>query len=646
MKSYNTLNRALIKRLELLPNVFEFTTKKFGIHEFAAIYGIEKVLRTTSSTKLLKSQPNFYLERQHKRLSRYAQNNQVVEYESLSKVIIQKSISFRILALNRTMKDWFLLPIRNLRRIWQELSFLSRTLSSDLKFKRVWIDKKEGDYARPLGVPTPAWRCYSFMWMDHIEQFYKNTGLIQPWQHGGRSGVGVLSCYKQLIPRIRSSNTIYEFDIKGFFDNINHSSIIKQFKETMGSKISNWIQDILAARPTKYVLPTELDDKAYQQYLAGSRPALHDNADIFEREWKVTHTHGPANVSTDYLNHLRGIPVDVKFEDLTPAMVEFYKEKQKIDTLKRHNIQMRINEAGGEMLIPLSGNALDLIGYFEEVRAQKVGQEMLKRPRSPILPLERELTRDRWKNLGQPGKGVPQGLGTSPFISTFLTDIHLYNLGTDLKALIMYMDDGILFANSKAEMEGFIIRLKELLSGLGLEIAPEKSKYVKEDGVWKESLKFLGLRYLPEDDTFMSDTRSGTKVKFPKGNEWDSIRDMAALNNLSIPYMRRVYDRLINTQAYEAGLKYGFLGCLIAGSQYKDAPPLNEIKENVRKGQASAWRRVEKSKGFIWKSQDLVNHPEDLINVSSIACHRFAEFNRLGRRFFIRRRGRSSRLRV
>jgi hypothetical protein len=216
LKTYHELNRALIKKVELLPNVFEFSTEKYGIHEYAAVYGIEKILRRTKAMKLLKSQPNYYLESQHKRLVKYAANGQIAEFNFLSQVILRKSVSFRILSLNRTMKDWFIMPIRNLRRIWRELSFISKTLSSDLKFKRVWIDKKEGDYARPLGVPTPAWRCYSFMWMDHIEKFYKASGALQPWQHGGRSGVGVLSCYKQLIPRLRNENTIYEFDIKVF----------------------------------------------------------------------------------------------------------------------------------------------------------------------------------------------------------------------------------------------------------------------------------------------------------------------------------------------------------------------------------------------------------------------------------------------
>jgi len=216
-KKYNELNRALVKKLEVLPNVFDFSTEKYGIHEYAAIYGIEKVLRRSTVTKLLKSAPNFYLERQHKRLIKLAANGQVAGFIYLSQIILRKSISFRILSLNRTMKDWFVLPIRNLRKIWRELNFISNNLSSDLKIKRVWIDKKPKDYARPLTVPIPSWRCYSWMWMDHIEKFQKASGNLASWQHGGRSGVGVLSCYEQLIPRLKEANTVYEFDIKGFF---------------------------------------------------------------------------------------------------------------------------------------------------------------------------------------------------------------------------------------------------------------------------------------------------------------------------------------------------------------------------------------------------------------------------------------------
>lgn len=624
-------NRALIKRVDLLPNVSEFNTHRTGIHEYAAVYGIEKVRRDIEVVKLNKGSPNRYLERIAFTLTKYAVNGQVCEYNKLSEITQRKSIAFRVLALNRTIDNWFTLPIKKLDKIWRSLSHICRTNSSELKYKRVWIDKKPGDYARPLGVPTPAWRCWSYMKMDHLERFYKGTGSLQPWQHGGRSGVGVLSCYKQLIPRMIAENTIYEFDIKGFFDNISHEAIIKKVKETLGKEASQWVSQILSSKPMKYVLPSEQEDKAYQEYLADSKPAL-PKADIFEREWKVVETHGPASISIDYRKKLSGIPTDIQWEDLSDYEKEFYKERFTIDCLRKYNIQMTRNESGGELLVPLSGNAMDLAAYFLEVR--KFGQEILARPRMDAIPLEREHARDAWKNLGQPGKGVPQGLGTSPFLSTFLTDTYLYELGTDRKALIMYMDDGILFARNKAEMEKIITRLKELLGALGLEMEPAKSRYVKLDGEWLDSVKFLGLRFLPKENTIMSDTRGGTKIKFPMNAEWDDVKTLAVMNNASISNIKEKYDRLINTTAYEAGLRYGFLGCLIAGSQYKENKSMEERRDDIRKGQNSAWALMEKSKGFIWKFQDLHNYTEYLTNITSIQVHKFMNLHRKGGKLY------------
>jgi len=604
-KKYNELNRALVKKLEVLPNVFDFSTEKYGIHEYAAIYGIEKVLRKSTVTKLLKSAPNFYLERQHKRLIKLAANGQVAGFIYLSQIILRKSKSFRILSLNRTIKDWFVLPIRNLRKIWRELTFISKNLSSDLKIKRVWIDKKPKDYARPLTVPIPSWRCYSWMWMDHIEKFQKASGNLASWQHGGRSGVGVLSCYKQLIPRLKEANTVYEFDIKGFFDNISHETIIARFEETMGPIVAKWISRLLEAKPTSYTLPPEENDIALQNY----RNLRKWSAEALE-PWKNSPNY--EIYVEDYIADLmredfgRGVIPQLNFPDserLENIYKQLMEEAQNYPTRSTHGITQ----------------------YIEETQA------------------DREQGRDAWKSLGQPGKGVPQGLGTSPFISTFMTDTYLEELKNNL---IMYMDDGILFAKSPQEMTKLRNVLATQLEKMGLAIAPEKSKYVKKSNKWLESIKFLGLRYLPESDTFMSDTRSGTKVQFPAQGDWEDVKNMAALNHTNVSNIKQKFDKLINTQAYEAGLKYGFLGCMIAGSQYKDNLPMEERKDEIRKGQNSAWAAIEKSKGFIWKSQDLCYHTEYLTNVSSIACHRFAEFNRLGRKLFIRKGKLSTRRRI
>jgi len=635
---FKDLNRALIKRLELLPNVFEFETEKYSIHEFAAIYGIEKILRRTRAEKLVVSKPNRYLERQYHRLTQYAANGQTVEFNILSERIIRKSVSYRILALNRTISDWHILPIRALRRIWRGLSFISRTLSSDLKFKRVWIDKKPGDYARPLGVPTPAWRCYSFMWMDHIERFFKASGKLATWQHGGRSGVGVLSCYKQLIPRIvkgpSSAKFIYEFDIKGFFDNINHSSIITKFKENMysTSPTTTWITQILGAEPEKYTLPPITADKAAQRY-----DEMKLGAWLDDEPW----TRGLDATDFGFVEYPGTYDELIKYLQDNKIPQEFwdnYVTVEEVDSWDQTEAKFKA--------LNLKAQYKDLMNEPQTVTRRLPGSITGIRPMEDYSEKDRAQGRDAWKNLGQPGRGVPQGLNTSPFISTVMTDSAFYDLGL-WNAIIMYMDDGLLFAETRVELERNILLLKEGLKSLGLEIEPSKTGLVKEDGKWMKSLKFLGLRYLPEEDTLMSDTRSGTQVKFPAHAEWDDIKLMAAQNNLSTPYMRKKFDRLINTQAYEAGLKYGFLGCLIAGSQYKEAMSMVERKEAISEGQSRSWAKITESKGYVWKHQDLMNFPETLTNVSSIASHRFAEANRLGYKLHIHKGGkvrRSSRV--
>jgi len=649
---FNELNRALIKRLELLPNVFEFVTEKYSIHEFAAIYGIEKILRRTQAEKLLKSRPNRYLERQYKRLTQYAANNQVAEFNTLSETIIRKSVSYRILALNRTISDWHIKPIRELRRIWRSLSFISRTLSSDLKTKRVWIDKKPGDYARPLTVPTPSWRCYSFMWMDHIERFFKASGKLATWQHGGRSGVGVLSCYKQLIPRLKESKFIYEFDIKGFFDNISHESIITKFKENMYTKspTTTWVTQILKAQPESYTLPPIEQDKATLIYLENQKKyetikrliesVRAEYYEILDSKGKIIWG------SSSRVPNLRALRAWSVRYAMVMNEISYLESNLGVDRyvydgprqlVKQLKILAKIQTGN---LFQFVDYPIDLMNKYSDIMKTEYVTRVkgLNIIAKPVLREDREKGRDKWKNLGQPGKGVPQGLNTSPFISTLMTDSVFYDLGM-WNAIIMYMDDGLLFAETRKELERNILLLTEGLKSLGLEMEPSKSGILKEEGKWLKSMKFLGLRYLPEEDTLMSDTRSGTQVKFPAHSTWDDIKLMSAENNLSTPYMRKKFDKLINTQAYEAGLKYGFLGCLIAGSQYKEAMSMVERKEEISQGQSRAWNKITESKGYVWKHQDLMNFPETLTNVSSIASHRFAEANRLGYKLHIRKGG-------
>jgi len=128
-KLSQSFNRALIKRVDLLPNVSEFKTHRLGVHEYAAVYGIEKVRRTTKVEKLNKGKPNLYLERVAYTLTKYAIEGRVCEYNKLSDITQRKSKAFRVLALNRTIDNWYTIPIKKISsNLEKSITYMSNKL--------------------------------------------------------------------------------------------------------------------------------------------------------------------------------------------------------------------------------------------------------------------------------------------------------------------------------------------------------------------------------------------------------------------------------------------------------------------------------------------------------------------------------------
>jgi len=648
----NSNYRALIKKVETIPNVSEFYTFKYSVDEYALIYGIEKVLRKIEVKAHTNGKSNKYLLKQFTRLSKYAIEGDKEAYAELSDRLMRKSISFRIVAMNRKFKDWFLVDSRRkLRAIWRNLGGIIQCDSGDIDFKRVWIDKKPKDFARPLGVPTMEWRIFSWMKMEIIERYLKGAGKLAPWQHGGRSGVGVLSCWKELLPRMQSSMNIYEFDIKGFFDNISHKSINSEFSFELGF-MSDWIKRVLQAKVKGYVLPPREEDPALRDICMKDKyeimmeipetGMLHSPNRAFDWQYELPKGAFKATIEipeamSDYdfykatgetvrntwsyydqdpyvedeMNRAEESPhspnkaFDWQYE-LPPKLDErqVYEKGLRKEALKR-DVEELLEESGDSV-------GIGLLGLIKQ-------PEILER--KVMSDKERAQARERWKKLAQAGKGVPQGLGTSPLISTFMTDMRFTELKNNI---LMYMDDGLLFADTQEEMKRVIKELKASLRMMGLSIAKEKSGWIKQEGNWiNKEPKFLGMRYLVEENTIMSDTRSGTKVKFPMIGEWPKIAALAAYNKLSIPYMRKKFDVLLQTKSWEAGVKYGFLGCLIAEATYKDAPPMWVRKLEVKRGQKERLSEIERNKqGYLWRSGELENWTGSIHSITSIASAR------------------------
>lgn len=114
--------------------------------------------------------------------------------------------------------------------------------------------------------------------------------------------------------------------------------------------------------------------------------------------------------------------------------------------------------------------------------------------------------------------GVPQGAATSCALST----LNLKELFIRHPNLSMYADDGIDFPANSLNTPGLTVKEAGVLQ------APKKSYWVKVEGKWKKSVKFVGLEYIPAGITpidggptsniprLRGSTRKGSKLELTK----------------------------------------------------------------------------------------------------------------------------------
>lgn len=94
--------------------------------------------------------------------------------------------------------------------------------------------------------------------------------------------------------------------------------------------------------------------------------------------------------------------------------------------------------------------------------------------------------------------GLPQGSPLSPILSLLTLEIAgVYNLPN--ATYVGYIDDGLIFTN--VDPARILPSFKNSLQwpSLGIELKPSACNWVKVDGIWRDSLKFLGLNYHPHE---------------------------------------------------------------------------------------------------------------------------------------------------
>lgn len=163
---------------------------------------------------------NRYIEHQVIRLNR---NIRKPAFWYIAEYILNRSRSFLIVSLHHCEPKWH-------REI--SLPFIYRTIRQYLRiqvnksmvdYKRVYIPK--GKDKRPIGVPSLEWRMYLHN-LSNILTIYLQPEM-GPNQHGFLPGRGTLTAWKHLLSLIPGSRDIYEFDLKGFFDNVKVKPVME-----------------------------------------------------------------------------------------------------------------------------------------------------------------------------------------------------------------------------------------------------------------------------------------------------------------------------------------------------------------------------------------------------------------------------------
>jgi len=209
-----------------IPNVenFDITINRNDL--LFDLFGIKKQLKPQLHFEPYVNEPvNRYLENQIRRLDKVRDNPNL--YWAIAEILIKRSNSFRVAAIQHVFPKWHRnYPLTFIVNVNRKVSRIVNKGLTYMKANRVYIPKKETH--RPLGVPYPEWRVVLHMYANFLSFFLKDQF---PHQHGFLPGRGTLTAWKEIFERkLIEKDYIFEWDFKGFFDNIYVDRITNALK--------------------------------------------------------------------------------------------------------------------------------------------------------------------------------------------------------------------------------------------------------------------------------------------------------------------------------------------------------------------------------------------------------------------------------
>jgi hypothetical protein len=566
----------ILKKLAL-PNVVSFNLSDNIPLLIAYMAGLpansgRKMEDIKKTKRLVRS--NKYLSKQFRRLERLSKTN-VKAFDYLSLKLMRKSFTYRLYSINRVNPQGISMMFTKFSKIERSVRKLCENIATDIDYKRVWIDKKPGDYGRPLGVPTMTWRIYLGMLTNIAEIYALGRGYYSDCQHGGRPERGVMTCLKAVAERLNSYDNIYEFDLKGFFDHISIESIVSLFKDSyLGEKFNK----LLRVAPKSYKLPPIEKDETAQSLKADSRE-IEDN-------WTPLYT-------KDLPKFEEVLNLDGTIGKYYGAPVEFLTKE---DDLYDEVFGEKSNKDGN----------IDWMEYASKLKNEHMTLRMnLGQPSEA----GRNKGRDSWKDLDLADQGVPQGTNFGPFLASIV-------IGRGMKRIpnsLIYLDDGLCFFNTEDELSKIKDELSRVVKEISVEIAPEKSGIITKADLLTKGIKFLGTRMKGARNffTIASDTRAGVKRELPNLstekvlNILESMFEAGMITPSKYKFAKwslakAKFNSHFISPVLDASIKANFFGYLLSWL-WNPEVDINDMKRKISEGTQKAEKRMRTSKGSISK---------------------------------------------
>lgn len=597
----------------LLPNARIFKAIPSGINKIAEIFSLEKIdhdIYHEPHPEMAKC--NKYLMKQYSRLNKHAAAQNETAYEKISMTLLQQSQSYKVMAFNRKYHGWFYKTKgSSMKKVFNAVGELTRTMPTQMDYHRSWIPKGENQWGRPLGVPKMAWRVFLYMQYGIIDPWLDNNNAKAPWQHGGFRGKGTKTFIEQLIrEKFLKRPFIYEFDLKGYFNNITHASIIQALSTVkMPLFMKSYIQEFLKSRPTGYKSMPPSDQLREERGNYGFDSILGRRVNS-QNAW---HKIKDENMS------------DV---DLYRAMNEPSPPDRQ--TIKALLIEIHMNDGPSEFDWIMEGEepTARLKGRLDNISHITVLKQI-----DEATPWE-GVGKDWMEGLYTKGVGTPQGACYSPLLTSITSSL---NLGLDNKNIIMYMDDGIIAAKTEKELNKAKEKLKTAMSNMGVEIAHNKSGMVKEAGIWLKDLKIIGLNYDHNMDWIFSKTRSGTEKPMPRV-KYDLLEENFLKEHIRLtPSNKKLLEWLKHQPTHRLAVSYHMMGqCLAHIWNTMEGDP----RMDILIGQLLVLKKIKNSKNSFFQDHRPAyavfmegphTTPSDFVGLSGDMCQellRYAERKR------------------